>query len=282
MEKFFQYGTPEDLKDWEYLNKVVNFFLSFTETDSNLPEQEKRIESAIILAGGIGSRMIDFSQTPKPFIKINNKEIWKYSRDAAANSGKKVFILRKEFEKYFEIDKSQTDLKILEIPTRGQADTAKYALNNISDLNGPITFFSCDNLISRSDYENAINLIEDSDLIVWVAKEYPMAFYQSSKYSWVDIDNRGQVSKFSLKTLPENFIQPAMVTGNFTFKNKELAINLIDECFSTAERYNSEIYLDSVIQIALEFGYKVVALNLDRFFAIGTEDELKTFLYFGN
>ena len=85
-----------------------------------------------------------------------------------------------------------------------------------------------------------------------------------------------------LKNLPKIFNNPSMIIGNFTFKNKELARKLIEECFKYAERYNSEIYLDSVIQIALEYGYKVSTINLENFFAVGTEDELNTFRYFAN
>jgi hypothetical protein len=71
-----------------------------------------------------------------------------------------------------------------------------------------------------------------------------------------------------------------MVIGNFTFKSKEVAQKLITECFRSAERFNSEIYLDSVIQVALECGYEVSAISLDKFFAVGTEDELKTYKYY--
>jgi hypothetical protein len=55
---------------------------------------------------------------------------------------------------------------------------------------------------------------------------------------------------------------------------------MVDKCFELSDRYNSEIYLDSVVQIALEFGYEVTYLNLENFYAIGTEDELKTYNYY--
>jgi hypothetical protein len=106
-----------------------------------------------------------------------------------------------------------------------------------------------------------------------------MARYKPSRYSWVNIEN-SRVTGFSLKNLPPNFSHPSMIIGNFTFKNSGLAKELIDECFKSADRYSSEIYLDSVIQIALEFGYDVSAINLDRFFAIGTEDEINTYNYY--
>ena len=55
---------------------------------------------------------------------------------------------------------------------------------------------------------------------------------------------------------------------------------MILDCFRSAERFNSEIYLDSVIQVALESGYEVSAIILDKFFAVGTEDEFNTYKYY--
>jgi NDP-sugar pyrophosphorylase family protein len=277
MERFAQFGTPEDLKDWEYLYRSIND----TRIDSKDNEPvTKRIESAIILAGGIGSRLSDFSEVPKPFIKIKNKFLWQHSKDAIDNSRYNYMVLRKEFTEYvYNNEESRTQIITLERPTQGQAETAMFALENIKDLPGPVTFLSCDNYIDKIDYENAIDKLNNSDLVVWTAADYPMAKYKPNRYSWVNIKNDA-VSGFSLKSLPESFNNPRMIIGNFTFKNKETANKLIEESFKTAERFNSEIYLDSVIQIALEFGYNVSAINVDNFFAVGTEDELKIYTYY--
>lgn len=114
---------------------------------------------------------------------------------------------------------------------------------------------------------------------MWTSKDYPMARYKPNRYSWVNVKNN-LVSGFSLKNLPLDYRNPRMIIGNFTFKNEEIANELVQECFKTADRFNSEIYLDSVIQIALELGYDVSAVNLDNFFAVGTQDELNTYLYY--
>jgi len=281
MDSFSQFGTPEDLKDWEYLYRSINHFRINTESINILSENVIRDESSIILAGGIGSRLSDFSQVPKPFIEVNGKQLWRYSKEAGSKSHK-FLVIRKEFIGYIkEEDYIDTKIVVLEKPTQGQADTARYALNNIDELSGPITFFSCDNYVDQKDYNNAINLLNESDLVVWTAVGYPMASYKPNRYSWVNIENN-TVTGFSLKNLPVNFKNPGMIVGNFTFKDKKTAIKLLDECFKIAERYSSEIYLDSVIQIALEYGYKVSTINLENFFAVGTEDELNTFRYFAN
>jgi hypothetical protein len=168
---------------------------------------------------------------------------------------------------------------VLEKPTQGQAHTAKFALDNITNLPGPITFFSCDNLIGKEDYESSIKKLISADLVVWTSSDYPMAKYKPNRYSWVD-SYKTNVTKFALKHLPGDFKNPAMIIGNFTFKNRALAEKIVNRCFELSERYNSEIYLDSVVQIALEFGYDVTFMNLDKFYAIGTEDELNSYKYY--
>lgn len=280
MEKFSQFGTPEDLNDWEYLYKAIKT------NPSNEVKSEKanarRNESAVILAGGVGSRLSDFSETPKPFIKFRDIPLWKISKFAACNAKHSYMLLRKEFSKYLEkTDLDETELVILEKPTQGQAHTAKFALDNIDNLPGPVTFFSCDNLIRTEDYENAIEKLKFADLVVWTSSDYPMAKYKSNRYSWVD-SHKNAVTKFALKNLPKGFKNPSMIIGNFTFKNRYLAQEMINKSFELSERYNSEIYLDSVVQIALEFGYDVTFINSDKFYAIGTEDELKTYHYYSS
>ena len=278
MDKFNQFGTPEDLNDWEYLFKAINGNIVNDSTD--LHNSVKRLESTVILAGGIGSRLADFLEIPKPFIEVRGTRLWKISKFAAVNSSNNCILLRKEFSKYIEEDDLiDTELVVLEKPTQGQAHTAKFALDNIEDLPGPITFFSCDNLISKEDYESAIEKLSFADLVIWTSTDYPMAKYKPNRYSWID-SYKNTVTKFALKNLPSSFKNPAMIIGNFTFKNRVIAEKMVNKCFELSERYNSEIYLDSVVQIALEFGYDVTFINLDKFYAIGTEDELKSYKYY--
>jgi bifunctional N-acetylglucosamine-1-phosphate-uridyltransferase/glucosamine-1-phosphate-acetyltransferase GlmU-like protein len=67
--------------------------------------------------------------------------------------------------------------------------------------------------------------------------------------------------------------------GNFTFPSKEVAISLITELQKKGIQINGEYYLDSVIGIAKDFNLKVRIFETKEYFSIGTESELKTFLY---
>jgi NDP-sugar pyrophosphorylase family protein len=275
MDKFGQFGTPEDLKDWLYNFKAANIA-----EKNQVNQEEVRSEYAIILAGGLGSRLSEITETPKPFVEINRIPLWKFSLWAALKAENRHIILRDKYVKYLEVTEGEKLIvDVLKSNTQGQADTAIKALNSVNDLKLPVTFLSCDNLIQPNDYENAVKALTRSDIIVWVASTYPLAELKPDRYSWVDKDNN-YVKKFSLKHLPGDFKNPSMVIGNFTFKSGALAQKLLEECIQSAERYSSEVYIDSVIQLALEYGVDVGYVEIENFFAIGTSDELKTFNYF--
>jgi len=277
MDKFMQFGTPEDLNDWVCLYRSINNINEVT----NSTESVRKKESVVVLAGGLGSRLSERSNTPKPFVLIRGKPLWKISMDAAIMAAHKLLILNKELNKN-NVDVgiiNGLQVEVLEKLTDGQADTARISLKTIPEDSAPVTFLSCDNLIKKENYELAIERVKKVDLVVWTTNEYPPASYKPERYSWVDV-NKGSVTRFSLKNLPKNFRNPSMVIGNFTFQSKKLAENLINDCFKSSDRYNSEIYLDSVIQIALESGHEVGVVNLDEFFAVGTEEEWDIFHYY--
>jgi NDP-sugar pyrophosphorylase family protein len=241
---------------------------------------EVRSEYAIILAGGLGSRLNEITETPKPFVEVNGIPLWKFSHWAALKAENRHIIIRDKYVKYLEVTEGEKLIvDVLKSNTQGQADTAIKALNSVNDLRLPVTFLSCDNLIQPSDYENAVKSLLRADIIVWVASAYPLAELKPDRYSWVDKDDN-YVKKFSLKHLPDDFKNPSTVIGNFTFKSGALAQQLLEECIQSAERYSSEVYIDSVIQLALEYGVDVGYVEIENFFAIGTADELKTFNYF--
>lgn len=277
MDKFGQFGTPEDLKDWLYNFKAANLA-----GKNEMLQDEVRSEYAIILAGGLSSRLSEITETPKPFVEVNGIPLWKFSLWAALKAGNRHIILRDKYVKYLEVTEGEKlTVDVLKSNTQGQADTAIKALNSVNDLDFPVTFLSCDNLIQPNDYENAVKSLARADIIVWVASAYPLAELKPDRYSWVDKD-KNYVNKFSLKHLPPDFKNPSIVVGNFTFKSGVLAQKLLEECIQSAERYSSEVYIDSVIQLALEYGVDVGYVEVENFFAIGTSDELKTFNYFSD
>lgn len=60
MQKFMQFGTPEDLKDWVYNYGAVHAQNSKDVGPGTTEKENFRWGTSIILAGGLGSRLSEF------------------------------------------------------------------------------------------------------------------------------------------------------------------------------------------------------------------------------
>jgi hypothetical protein len=82
------------------------------------------------------------------------------------------------------------------------------------------------------------------------------------------------------KNTPPNFLDWELITGNFTFGNREIALSLINELIEKNIRVNGEYYLDSIIELAFERELNVETVNVPNFLAVGTPEEFLTYQYF--
>jgi NDP-sugar pyrophosphorylase family protein len=276
MAKFFQWGTPEDLKDWNYWNKNIEY----------LKKQRPKIQkpeisgSALILGAGLGKRVSNISKVAKPFLEINKTQLWEFSRNAASKLlGITAVVSREDIGQRFEMNPQY--LKLISKKTRGQAETALMGIDFfIQDFskNEPLSVLACDNVISPDSFSN-LQDFPKADLIVWTCKEYPPAILAPDQFSWIET-LESKVVSCSFKSLNEDYLDPRCVIGNFTFASTKIAKDLINELFDMNLILNDEFYLDSIINIALNKGMSVNFFDQEYFFSIGTEDEYKTMLYF--
>lgn len=141
---------------------------------------------------------------------------------------------------------------------------------------GGISFLSCDNLILETELK--INGPAEEKLYVWTAKNYLNAKLQPNQFSWVEVNEQGKVLKYMPKQDPigKNL---RTVIGNFTFSNKEFAQKCLEYCLNEKNFLNGEAYLDSSIKFALDNNYKIQAIDVELFKAIGSAIELNTFNY---
>ena len=270
MEKFFQWGTPEDVADWCYWHSALKEI-------ANREQTKKRISgSGVILAAGRGSRTEAIGLPPKPLIKIGKHKLWEYSGNASQLLDESVIVTRDNL-----ISTSNT-LKMpvvnLNEITQGQAISAKYGLGKLKNSINPVSILSCDNVISEKNLEEAHLAATRADLVVWTAKNYPPATLSPEQYSWIKSDSRKGFD-ILLKQEPKSFEDYSVIIGNFTFNNLELAKRLIQMLEDQDIRINNEFYLDSLISLVGNLGMKVEVLDIPNFFAVGTAEEFKTYQY---
>jgi len=274
-DHFFQWGTPQDLLDW------TNVYKLFKRALSNQKEVDSELRgSGIILAAGEGSRIINLTNIAKPITNIFTKKLWTYSLSAIKNL--KIQILAKN--KLFELDSKIKELKIInfEKVTRGQAETSYVTLNNYKELlENPISLLSCDNIIFEESIRKAHSEGLDFDLLVWVKRNYLPAYNSPESYSWVEV-KENLVSNVYFKTIPNQIKENLTIVGNFTFNNLDTALKYLSKYIQSRETDNSELYLDKIIEIMLQDNAKVKILELEEFFSIGCETELKILNYWKN
>lgn len=266
MEKFFQWGTPEDLQDWEYWNTSVTALPGSTKDSLNVHN--------VVLAAGLGTRMAEVARVSKPNIVIAGQHLWEYSAPNEVKFESCKIITRAEVELV-----KRGDVEVIIIPkvTEGQAISAKIGIESIeSTSSSPINVLSSDNAFTPEIFRQAFTAIAQSELVVWVAKNYPLSKLNPNHYAWINLKNK----KVIKKNTPPNFEDWELITGNFTYQNRDFALGLIDELVEKDIKVNGEFYLDSLIDLAFERNLGVKTLNISNFIAVGTPEEYLTYQYF--
>jgi bifunctional N-acetylglucosamine-1-phosphate-uridyltransferase/glucosamine-1-phosphate-acetyltransferase GlmU-like protein len=273
MKKFFQWGTPEDVVDWNYWHDAV------TQLNCNPREIQSVEGSALVLAAGRGSRMANLQLPAKPRVKIGQSELWEFSGECAKASEFALVVTRDQIIDTDNNLKMQT-LNLEEL-TEGQASTALLGLKEVPIKEKPITIFSCDNVVYAETFARATEMTRDYDLVVWTAPNYPASSQNPESYSWIH-QKLSPGKMIVKKARPESFIDYAMVIGNFTFKSALLAEQLIQKLIESNTRINGEFYLDSVIELSANLGLKIGVIPTKSFFAIGTEQEYLSYKYWSD
>jgi NDP-sugar pyrophosphorylase family protein len=272
--EFSQWGTPEDLADWQYWNSCSRHEVS---TCQHCAVTSKLEMASIILAAGAGKRIASHSKTSKPNIPVGNSRLWEYSKNLAKR-GYVILVTRKEVE----IEASD-EIKVIQIEgmTQGQAISAKIGLESLEDLDkNPVHVFSSDNVMCAGAIDLAMKEIKNVDLVVWTVSGYPPAQISPEQYSWLTLDREKKVRGVIGKSAPHNLNNAHLIIGNFTFKNSLIAKELIEQLEAYDIRINQEFYLDSVIDIAIQKEMDITYIEVDRFFAVGTELEFNTYNYY--
>ena len=266
MSKFYQWGTPEDLQDWEYWNSAIQ----------SLPGEkiEKLAVHNVILAAGLGTRIAEFASQTKPNIEISGKRLWEYSAPAGITFDSNWIVTRDEVG-----ISTRGEIQKVTIPfvTEGQAITAKIGIEKTSDLSlAPVNVLSSDNAFTPEIFSDAASLTSRNQIVVWTSNRYPVAQLMPSQYAWINT----KMKKVIKKQPPPDFQDWQLITGNFTFANRDIALSLIQDLVTMNIRVNNEFYLDSLIELAFNKNLNVATIEVPNFIAIGIPEEYLIYKYF--
>lgn len=283
IEHFMQWGTPEDLHEYNYWSKIFKNLVKYKKLTS------KRNGSLVIPMAGLGKRFQDEGYTtPKPAILVSGLPMVLQAVNDLPNYPQKSFVIRKDMlgsEKLIKLIKDAFPTsKIIKLAenTAGQAVTSLLGLNALESegkVKTPITFCACDNGIIY-DQVKFDTLLDnpDIDIIVWCVRGHSNAKRHPEMFGWISEEN-GQIFNVSVKKPLSNPSTDPIMIGTFTFKSEVYFRNAISSLIKRDGQINNEFYLDSLIEDALGMGLNCHIFEIDSYMSWGTPSDLKTFEY---
>lgn len=270
IDKFFQWGTPDDLEDFIFWSELA--------TKKTNPKSPSDTTNGLILAAGSGTRLAQYTDTPKPLIKVFGKPLWEYSAELINScSNKSIFIRSQDQAEYVSTNCSNISKLSINSATNSQAESAKKGLEMMKPNYLPVHVLAADNIIQQVKITDVTEKLKASDLIVWVTKNYSIAKFHPAHFTWVDVDETNQITKVYFKESSPNE-ESFSILGNFTFKSILMAEKIIKDVISKSPS-STETYLDHVIEYCLKKNLRVSVFVVTKSFSIGTEEEWSTLAY---
>lgn len=288
LQHFMQWGTPDDLRDY---NSWSDTFKRLIDPDV----ESSPTGSLAIPMAGMGKRFADEGYTlTKPLISVSGKAMAIQAIEDLPKSQYQTLVMRSDMPGLADIQRSIKEsfpnaiITLVPEVTEGQACTALIGLDALEESSAknsggdlsPITFGACDNgvLFNQAAYQALINNPE-IDVIVWGARGHTNAVRKPQMFGWIDANADGRINTISVKTPLASPATDPIVIGTFTFKNPNDARHAIDTLIASNGRINGEFYLDSCINDAIGLGLRCHLFEVDSFISWGTPNDLKTFEY---
>lgn len=283
LQHFMQWGTPEDVAEYNTWSKAFRGLITQPANDST-PHG-----GLVIPMAGLGQRFASEGYTlTKPLIPVSGRSMVAQATHDLPPAQHHVFVLRADMAGYENVAKELKALypaaiiKTIERVTEGQACTALIGLDALEEKEGkcvPITIGACDNgaLYTIDAYNKLVN-DPAVDVVVWGVRAYPNALRHPKMFGWIDAEN-GLIRSISVKTPLSAPASDPIVLGTFTFRRAEDFRRALDRLIARDGRINGEFYIDSLINDAIALGLRCHLFEVDSYLCWGTPNDLRTFEY---
>ncbi len=277
IQRFFQWGTPEELQAFEYWERT---FKSYQDSKSAKLETEQ----VLMPMAGLGSRMQTISKLLKPLIPVHDEPMFRAALSTLPHARKNIFVTLSELktEKHFKELKGETWIFLEKTPS-GQALSVEAGLLGL-DLSIPVLVSACDHgiVMQNSTWQS---LIRDSnaDAAIMTIRGYPLADRFPEKFAYVDVADSEPLSKVKRvsvkKPLSSRPSQDPLLVGTFWFRTGQILKTAIEELKRADLRVNGELYLDSVFNQMIASGLDIRSLQLTGYINWGDPDSFKVAKY---
>ena len=278
LQHFMQWGTPEDLAEYNYWSST---FRSLNNRPGSNSSQQPG--TTLLPMAGAGARFQSVGYTlPKPLIPVSGTAMSTQAMATWPNHEKAVVITREEVLEGYEdftpiAQTTDSQMMVIDELTEGQASTCSLAQGRI-DPSQPMTIAPCDSgaLYDQSEFTRKIT--GEADVLIWAMRGHPRAALHPEQYGWI-AETDGLVTAISTKVPLSDPTTDPIVIGTFSFKRASDFFAAAKHMYERDGRINGEFYVDECMNDALEMGLKVAIFEVDHYLPWGTPDELDTYHY---
>ncbi|MCO4783541.1 MAG: NTP transferase domain-containing protein [Candidatus Cloacimonetes bacterium] len=280
IQHMLQWGTPEDVKDYNHWSKY------FKDAVSNPNNSHKIRGTCIVPLAGLGQRFIDYGyKTPKPLLDINSKPMIIQATNSLPKTDSNVFVCLKDHTSSYPIEKILTDTypksKIYQLdkPSQGQAISCFEGLTHIN-FDEPLIVGATDNAIVY-DYKQLDHLINDTsvDAIIWTFKNHPTVNKNPQMYGWVETTDDLATNISVKKAISDQPSSDHAITGIFYFKKAQYYKDGLELLLHKNNKVNNEYYIDSLMNELIHLGLNVKVFEVQHYVCWGTPEDYETYKY---
>lgn len=285
LQHFMQWGTPEDVAEYEGWSGAFRQL-------ARPPSKTGSPRGTLVMPmAGLGQRFAKegYAQT-KPLIPVSGKPMVIQAADDLPDTQRQVFVLRSDMPGHETISTtlmqhcSRALVHTVPQVTEGQACSANIGLQALRQtdghVDGPVTFGACDNGALYDAAKLDAMLDDDNiDVIAWVARGHANAVRHPKMFGWVDADKQGCIHRVSVKVPLAQPASDPIIIGTFTFRRPRDFERALQRMLEQNDRVNGEFYLDTCINHAQALGLNCHMFEVDHFLSWGTPNDLRTFEY---
>jgi bifunctional N-acetylglucosamine-1-phosphate-uridyltransferase/glucosamine-1-phosphate-acetyltransferase GlmU-like protein len=281
--KFCQWGTPDDLKTFEYWEKT------FTSWNKLLGDPSSYEVSQILMPmAGHGSRFQNLSDKPKPFLKIGDKAMFELALDSLPTSPATVVVALDDHRRHLEEIPSRDIPVIAHLLSKtppGQALSTEQGLSKL-DKAKEVIVSACDHeIVLCRDKWRRFRAAANCDAAIFTIQGFPGAKRRPNAFAYVvpvkDDNPFPEVTSVSVKQpVSSSPSDDHLLVGTFWFKQVKVLAECLDLLKARNLTVNGELYLDSIFTVMIERGLKVRMITLDGYICRGDPDSLAESVYF--
>ncbi|MBK9039671.1 MAG: NTP transferase domain-containing protein [Bdellovibrionales bacterium] len=275
---FFQWGTPEDIQNYEYWDRCFKNYNKFR-------IQSTSVEQSLMPMAGKGSRFDGISSLPKPLIPIFGNPMFIRAQKSLPRAELEVFVCLAEFAESLKLHVSiDARLKTLSSTPSGQALSTELGAELLNPKK-EVMVTACDHaIVMDPERWEEFSKQHDADAVIFTIRGYPGALRSPNSYTYV-VPEKSQEKypviknvsvKAPISNSPKN---DHLLVGTFWFRSAELLIKGINLAKNAKVDVNNELYLDSVFDLLIEAGHSVRIFELDGYIGWGDPQSLSEALY---